>query len=101
MAEGDFTLENARLTVKVDLQAGMEDRLRDHCARLLDCPETELVVDLGAVRYIHSLSVGMLSYAWVEALSRDKEMTFIVSPEVSEIFERTGLAKVFDCESGG
>jgi len=98
MAESDFVLEGARLTVRSDLDAGREDALRRACEQLLKCRAAELVVDLSAVKYVHSLSVGMLSYAWVEALSRDLEMKFVVSKEVAEVFERTGLSKVFAYE---
>jgi anti-anti-sigma factor len=101
MAEEGFVLDGARLTVTGDLRAGREDALRATCARLLDRPERELRVDLSGVGYIHSLSVGMLSYAWVEALSRDKEMLFVVSPQVAAVFEKTGLDKVFSFEISG
>lgn len=98
MPDGDFVLEGSRLTVTTDLDAGKEDALRQACQRLLACRAAELVVDLSAVKYVHSLSVGMLSYAWVEALSTDREMKFLVSAEVAEVLERTGLDKVFAYE---
>ena len=98
MPDDLFTIEGARLIVNTDLEAGLEDELRRACDRILAASEGELSVDLTAVKYIHSLSVGMLSYAWVEALSRDKEMRFIVSQPVADVFERTGLAKVFEYE---
>jgi anti-anti-sigma factor len=101
MSEDGFIQEGTQLFVRVDLQAGMEEQLRQACARLLDSAEPQLCIDLSVVRYIHSLSVGMLSYAWVEALSRDKDMSFRVSPEVAEVFERTGLSKVFSFEVAG
>ncbi len=101
MSDSKFILEGANLTVVVDLQAGMEDSLRIACATLLSSDSAKLTIDLGAVKYIHSLSVGMLSYAWVEALSRDKDMNFIVSRDVAEVFERTGLSKVFSYEVKG
>jgi anti-anti-sigma regulatory factor len=41
--------------------------------------------------------VGVLSYAWVEALNREKEVVFVVSPQVADVFERTGLSRVFTC----
>jgi len=96
VAESSFVLEGPRLTVTCDLQAGCEDELRRACEQLLRSTEVKLFMDLSAVKYIHSLSVGMLSYAWVEALSQDKEMNFRVSQEVADVFERTGLAKVFE-----
>jgi anti-anti-sigma factor len=98
VAEPNFILEGPKLTVNCDLQAGFEDDLRKACEQLLRSSEVTLAIDLSAVKYIHSLSVGMLSYAWVEALSQDKEMNFLVSKEVADVFERTGLAKVFDCD---
>jgi anti-anti-sigma factor len=98
MPETEFVLEGAKLTITVDLEAGREDDLRRACERLLECRGPELVVDLSAVKYVHSLSVGMLSYAWVEALSRDKEMKFLVSRQVAEVLDRTGLNKVFAYE---
>ncbi len=98
MAEQTFVIEGARLIVHADLEPGLEDELRRACDQILAEPEGDLSVDLSAVKYIHSLSVGMLSYAWVEALSRDKEMHFIVSQTVADVFERTGLAKVFEFE---
>jgi anti-anti-sigma factor len=98
MADQDFNLDEGRLTVDVDLEAGREDDLRRACEELLRGVGPTFVVDLSAVKYIHSVSVGMLSYAWVEALSRDKEVKFLVSAEVAEVFERTGLSKVFNYE---
>jgi anti-anti-sigma factor len=98
MPETDFLLEEAQLKIKVDLQAGLEDALREACAQLLENTSAMLTIDLSDVKYIHSLSVGMLSYAWVEALSRDKDMNFIVSRAVADVFERTGLDKVFNFE---
>ncbi len=91
-----FTVEGPKLIIHADLEPGREEDLRAACDQLLDADEAELTVDLSAVKYIHSLSVGMLSYAWVEALSREKEMTFIVTQTVADVFERTGLAKVFN-----
>mgnify|MGYP001098252826 CR=1 FL=1 len=101
MSEKEFVLDGSRLTVGGDLEAGREDELRRACEKLLETPGPEYVVDLSEVRYIHSLSVGMLSYAWVEALSRDREMKFLVSGEVAEVLERTGLSKVFAYEVSG
>ncbi|MHC4914398.1 MAG: STAS domain-containing protein [Planctomycetota bacterium] len=101
MSDEGFNLEGSKLTVAVDLEAGREDDLRRACEQLLGGPGPEYVVDLSEVRYIHSLSVGMLSYAWVEALSRDREMKFLVSQEVAEVLERTGLSKVFAYEVSG
>jgi anti-anti-sigma factor len=92
-----FELQGNKLVVRGSLDAGVEDELRRHCDQLLAAPETELVVDLSAVGYIHSLSVGTLSYAWVEAISRDKEVRFIVSQYVADVFARTGLSRVFTC----
>jgi len=100
MSDNNFVIEDAKLTVNTDLQAGMEDALREACASLLSSEAATLRIDLSAVKYIHSLSVGMLSYAWVEALSRDKDMSFLVSQEVADVFERTGLSKVFSFEVG-
>ncbi len=101
MSDKAFLLDANKLTVRTNLDAGREDELRRNCDQLLARPETDLIVDLTAVEYIHSLSVGALSYAWVEAVSRDKEMTFVVSPYVSDIFARTGLSRVFTCKSSG
>jgi len=97
MAERDFTLEGARLTVREDLKAGCEGELQASCKRLLDSPGPQLVIDLSNVEYVHSLCVGVLSYAWVEALNREKEVVFVVSPQVADVFERTGLSRVFTC----
>ena len=97
MSESDFTIEGAKLVVREDLRAGCEGELQSHCTRLLDSPERQLTIDLSGVEYVHSLCVGVLSYAWVEALNRDKEVVFVVSPEVADVFERTGLARVFTC----
>ena len=101
MADEKFIVEEAKLTVRVSLAAGSEEGLREACDRILDRPEHELTVDLSAVGYVHSLSVGVLSYAWVEALSREKEMVFVVSQAVADIFERTGLSKVFTYRLAG
>jgi anti-anti-sigma factor len=96
-----FALKGNKLTVRTSLEAGREDELRKFCDRLLAQPEMELVIDLTGVDYIHSLSVAALSYAWVEAISRDKEVSFLVSQHVSDIFERTGLSKVFTYKQAG
>jgi len=101
MTDGEFVVEGAKLTVRVNLAAGWEEELREACDRILDRPEHEFTVDLSAVEYVHSLSVGVLSYAWVEALSREKEMVFVVSQAVADVFERTGLSKVFTYRLAG
>ena len=95
MSSDNFVIEGATLTVKTNLEAGREDELRRSCEQLLAQPDLQLVIDLTAVDYIHSLSVGTLSYAWVEALNQDKEISFIVSQYVADVFERTGLSRVF------
>lgn len=95
MSAEDFAIEGATLTVRTNLEAGREDELRRFCEQLLARPEPELFIDLTAVDYIHSLSVGTLSYAWVEALNQDKEISFIVSQYVADVLERTGLSRVF------
>ncbi|HOX08494.1 MAG TPA: STAS domain-containing protein [Planctomycetota bacterium] len=99
-----FVLEGSRLTVRINLDPGREDELRRCCDQLLARAERDSIIDLSAVSYIHSLSVGILSYAWVEALSRNKEIRFVVSQHVSDVFQRTGLSRVFTClppEPGG
>jgi anti-anti-sigma factor len=101
MPEGMFELEGGRLIVRTNLDAGREEELRKHCDRLLAWSGAELVIDLSAVGYIHSLSVGTLSYTWVEALNRDKEVRFVVSQYVSDVFARTGLSRVFTCDPAG
>jgi len=101
MPDKAFVLDGKTLTVCGSLQAGREDELRRHCDQLLARPEPELVIDLSRVDYIHSLSVGVLSYVWVEALSHDREVSFVVSKYVSDIFARTGLSRVFSCRSPG
>jgi anti-anti-sigma factor len=101
MPDQEFEVQGSKLIVNVDLEAGREEQLRAACAELLDSRAADLVVDLSKVRYIHSLSVGMLSYAWVEALSRDKEMKFLISQPVFDVLERTGLSKVFRYEVTG
>jgi anti-anti-sigma factor len=101
VANQEFTLEENKLIVRTSLDAGREDELRKNCDQLLARPEMELVIDLVAVDYIHSLSVAALSYAWVEAISRDKEVCFVVSQYVADVFERTGLSKVFTYKKAG
>ena len=101
MANEPFALEGNKLIVRTSLDAGRENDLRKFCDQLLARPEPELVIDLAGVDYIHSLSVAALSYAWVEAISRDKEVSFVVSRHVSDIFERTGLCKVFTYKQAG
>lgn len=101
MAEKDFELKDNRLTVRRNLDAGAEDDLQQLCGRLLEHPAHDLVIDLSAVEYLHSLSVGVLSYAWVEALNREKELSFIASQAVADVFERTGLNRVFTFELKG
>ena len=96
MSANQFQLEGNKLIVRTSLDAGREEELRQYCDRLLARPDPELIVDLSTVDYIHSLSVGTLSYAWVEAISRDKEVCFIVSQYVSDVFARTGLGRVFN-----
>lgn len=98
MSECDFTIEGSKLVVREDLKPGCEKDLQNFCSRLLESPAPQLIIDLSGVEYVHSLSVGVLSYAWVEALNRDKEVVFVVSPQVSDVFERTGLSKVFTCK---
>lgn len=95
MGMNSYSLDGNRLTIRTALEAGYEEELRRQLDLLLARPETELVVDLSVVEYMHSLSVAALSYAWVEAISREKELSFVVSQQVADIFERTGLSKVF------
>jgi len=95
MPEDLFTLEGARLTVHANLEAEHHERFRRVCEQLLFVKEPEITVDLTAVQYIHSLLIGMLCFLWAEAVDHDKEMNCIVSRAVAELFERTGLAKVF------
>ena len=99
MPDNVCTLQGTTLTVCGSLQAGREDELRRHCDQLLAKPDRELTIDLSRVDYIHSLSVGVLSYVWVEALSHDREVKFIVSKYVADVFARTGLSRVFACTS--
>jgi anti-anti-sigma factor len=98
MSDRDFSLDGAKLVVREELKAGCEGELQSFCSQLLERPEPQLVIDLSEVEYVHSLCVGVLSYAWVEALNREKEIVFVVSQPVADVFERTGLAKVFTCK---
>ena len=95
MADELFTLEGARLTVHANLEAEHHERFRRVCEQLLFVKESEITVDLSSVEYIHSLLIGMLCFLWAEAVDHDKEMICVVSSKVAELFERTGLAKVF------
>jgi anti-anti-sigma factor len=90
-----FSLDGARLTVHANLEAEHHERFRRVCEQLLFVKEPEITVDLSSVQYIHSLLIGMLCFLWAEAIDHDKEMTCIVSETVAQLFERTGLAKVF------
>ena len=91
-----FELDGNKLTVHTDLELGAAEELRKLCERLLGESHSELVIDLSEVAYMHSLSMGVLTYLWVQASGRDQEVTFLASAQVAEVLERTGLGQVLN-----
>ncbi len=94
MARPPFELDGNKLTVHTDLDLGAAEELRKLCERLLGESHSALVIDLSEVAYMHSLSMGVLTYLWVQASGRDQEVTFVASQQVAEVLERTGLGQV-------
>jgi anti-anti-sigma factor len=96
-----FRQEGSKLTVFTDLETALAEEFRKRCERLLSDSEGDLLVDLSAVREMHSLAVGALTYLWVEASGHNREVTFVVSRHVAELFEKSGLGKILHYEVPG
>jgi anti-anti-sigma factor len=97
-----FELVGNRLVVKTDLDMGASEELRKRCDHLLnETGAEEVVIDLTAVKHMHSLSMGVLTSLWIQASGQERHVRFVVSAEVADLLERTGLAGVLKYELPG
>jgi anti-anti-sigma factor len=95
--ERRFERDGNRLRICTDLDMGMAEELRKRCDHLVSETEGEIVLDLSAVTTVHSVFLGMFTHLWTEATSLDREVIFIVSPQVAETFQLAGLDQILNC----
>ena len=101
MTSEHFEVDGTRLVVHADLHTALAEELRKFCNQMLAESGGELTIDLSAVRYIDSMSMGVLTYVWVQASGREREVNFVVSPEIAAMLERTGLNEVLHYRVAG
>jgi anti-anti-sigma factor len=101
MTSEHFEVDGNRLVVHADLHTALAEELRKFCDRMLSESGGELTIDLTAVKYIDSMSMGVLTYVWVQASGRKREIAFVVSPEIAVMLEKTGLNEVLHYRVAG
>ena len=90
----NFDLSGSKLVVRTDLDVAGSEQLRKLCDRLINEGEGNLTLDLSSVKHVHSFAVGVLTYLWMEASRQKQKVDLIVSPDVAELLERSGLGDV-------
>ena len=101
MTSENFQVDGNRLVVNADLHTSLAEELRKFCDRMLTESGGELTIDLSAVKYIDSMSMGVLTYAWVQASGRGREINFLISPDIARMLETTGLNEVLHYRVAG
>jgi anti-sigma B factor antagonist len=90
------------LRVTGDLDLDFTGDLRDLLVAAVDSGPTDVAVDLSAVRFIGSRSLGTLAVAARRALDQGRRLHVVASrPAVTRAIELTGLAEFLRLTSSG
>lgn len=96
----DFEISADTLTVHTELVSGVEEDFRIACDELLEIGGRDLTIDMSHSRHIVSTCIGVISALWVDALSEERDLRLVVSPEVRRVLEYAGFDHVFTLEDG-
>lgn len=98
MNAASMEIRDGCLHVGRELRSEFDIAFEALCAELLDCPERELLVDLGDAVYIGSAYIGILASACFCALAKSKILKIVGTQTVLHQFAEVGLARFVELE---